>query len=493
MVIDIHDKAVGKQQADRCAQSRTDGAVHGCQRDADEGIHHCHHQINDGTKLMLIDRTLNFDPCILDEGDHRGQDKQKRHRICIRIFFGRINMRNKIFAKEHDTAGDQAQDHALHTANFCEQRGELDVHRLFLQRCDAVDAGCKHRGNGRGKIDECRIEQCPHAIHRHRAGPYDPAQDKLIDRPVDLVYDHIEEEKKAERADLPQQRKAEMAEGKRNVQPAQAKPDVGGQFGDRDGGRHADDGHRAVAGQQQRQADQRIENNARQLQNALKEKLLVGADHRVEHRRREGQRHIENQNLHQRLGLVQLGRGQVRTEQLRRELRQCHAADDGGRAHAEEEDQKHTVQPCHAIPIAPLRIAGIEPQIRPGKPEAEQAQVADHAADQRVQAVLALAQQPDHDRRVDQLHDHVQTHGEVGKENAEFELIKLHFRIILDICNLYVERYAEKLERLGFFLRKLFVYQAKIHGFIQHKGAVSLQAVRKAQRVCNGRDAGTHI
>ena len=70
--------------------------------------------------------------------------------------------------------------------------------------------------------------------------------------------------------------------------------------------------------------------------------------------------------------------------------------------------------------VAFLRIAGVEPQISPGKTEAEQAEIADHAADQRVQTVLALAQQADHDRGVYQLHHHVQRHGGVGEEDTEF-------------------------------------------------------------------------
>lgn len=98
-----------------------------------------------------------------------------------------------------------------------------------------------------------------------------------------MVDDHVEEQEEAERADLFEQGKIEVAEFKRRVDLETAEPDVRCELGDGDGCRDADHGDRAVAHQQQRQADERVEHNAGQLQNALEQKLLVRADDGIEH------------------------------------------------------------------------------------------------------------------------------------------------------------------------------------------------------------------
>ena len=105
-----------------------------------------------------------------------------------------------------------------------------------------------------------------------------------------MIDDHIQKQEKAEPGDFLQTGEIKPIKPEPNVQLFDAVPGAYRQFCNGQYGGNADNCNRAKAHKQQRQAQQRIKNHAGQSYKLLKQKLLMGGNHRFQEpcRKRQG-------------------------------------------------------------------------------------------------------------------------------------------------------------------------------------------------------------
>ena len=271
------------------------------------------------------------------------------------------------------------QQHELHAPHPGEQARQRVV--ALAARDDAVDLRDEHAGDRRGERHVVPVNLRAYAVNGRRRRAADDAQQRGIDRPVDLVDNHVQEDEEREAQHLPQQREVKFAEGQAHVQPFDAVDDAQ-RIGD--GAEHQRNHHqrnRAEARQQQRQHDDGVEHSAHHAHHALKEELLLRRDVGSEHAARERHRDVDDQQRHQHARRLDLVRGHLRGEDIVH-VRHQHAADEQACRGDEQEDRhEHAVHARHAVlAVARLR-AGVIAHVCAAQPEAHQAEVGDEAVD----------------------------------------------------------------------------------------------------------------
>ena len=88
--------------------------------------------------------------------------------------------------------------------------------------------------------------------------------------------------------------------------------------------------------------------------------------------------------------------------------------------------QEHAVELAHAVPIVRGLEAGIVANIRAAEAEGEQAQIRDNGEYKLIDAILAVTETADHDRRIDEGDDGAQYDGDIGQHRTGTHLIDFH-------------------------------------------------------------------
>ena len=135
------------------------------------------------------------------------------------------------------------------------------------------------------------------------------AQDQLIHIPVDLVDHHIQQQEEAEYPHLFEQRKLKAMKRNGYFQLAQAEPTIDKQPAQGHTGGHNHQHHIAIPHEQQRKADQRIDDGGQKGDDPLKNKLLVGVDDRIKNAAYQTHCDIHHKNHHQDSGFPQFRAG----------------------------------------------------------------------------------------------------------------------------------------------------------------------------------------
>ena len=202
MIKNVHDQPVSHQKTDGCPHGSAHSAPFGSQRNADGNVADGDDQINNGPELMLVQRPLHLDPHILDQRNQKGDHQKQRGFISPLIFISRIDIQNKVSAKDDEATGQQAKDQPLDTPDPGHQSCKLRFVFISFFRRNAIHSGRKHRGDGGGKCDKQTIELCRHTIHRNFRRPAGMGKDQLVHIPVDLIDHHIDQQERAEYGDL---------------------------------------------------------------------------------------------------------------------------------------------------------------------------------------------------------------------------------------------------------------------------------------------------
>ena len=107
------------------------------------------------------------------------------------------------------------------------------------------------------------------------------SKNQLIHIPVDLVDHHVQQQEEAEYPHLFEQRKLKAMKRNGYFQLAQAEPTIDKQPAQGHTGGHNHQHHIAIPHEQQRKADQRIDDGGQKGDDPLKNKLLIGVDNRI--------------------------------------------------------------------------------------------------------------------------------------------------------------------------------------------------------------------
>ena len=342
---------------------------------------------------------LNLDADVLNQRHGHRRNEQQRNPVSRAVFLAAPRADERLAHKD-EARQHEHQQHELNTSNPCEQLCQLLF--AFAARHNAVDLRREHARNRRGQRHVILVDLRSHAVNRRRRRAADDAQQRCVHRPVDLVDDFVQEDEEREPRHIAQQPEIKLAERDAHVQFFDAIPDA---HRVADGGQNQRDHHqrdRAEAHQQKRQHHNRIEHRAQHAHQPLKEESFLRRDVREKHACRKGNRNVDHQQRHQDFSRVQLLGRQVCGEDVF-DIGDQHAARQQTQQADDEKDRhEHAVDARHAF-LAVLHFrAGIVAHIGAAHAEGEQAQVGDKAVHQRIQAVFALSQQAEHDRRVGQ-------------------------------------------------------------------------------------------
>ena len=420
LIIPVHNEAVADDHGNRRAQRAADPAELHAQRNADDGVADGHTEINLGAELVHVFRALDFNADVLNQRHRHRADEQQRNPIGRGVFRAAPRL-NKRHADEDEARQHEHQQHELDAPDARKQPRELLI--PLPARNDAVDLRGEHAGDRRGQRHVILVDLRAHAVNRRRRRAADDAQQRRIHRPVDLVDDFVEEDEERETRHVAQQPEIELAEGDAHAELFNAVPDAHrvADRGQDQRDQHQRDG--AVPHQQQRQHHNRVEHRAQHADQPLEQEALLRRDIGKEHARRERRGDVDNQQRHQDLGGIQLLRRQLRGENIFDVGDQHAARQQAQQADGEEDRHKHAVDPRHAV-LAVLRLrAGIIAHVGAAHAEGEQAQVGDKAVHQRIQAVFALPQQPQHHRRIGERNQGGEDRLPVTEQHARFLLV----------------------------------------------------------------------
>ena len=191
------------------------------------------------------------------------------------------------------------------------------------------------------------------------------------------------------------------------------------------GDRYRDDDHadRAVARQQHRQRHERGHDRAQDLRRLEEHELLLRADDVAEHAHREANGEVRRQQQHEDARRVVLGVRQAGLEHHLQMERQVQAARERNEPDDGKHDQKQAVEPRDLIVRLFLAVENVIAHVAAAEAETEHRQNGDRRGDGGVQAVLALAEDAQHERRVGDGDDDVERHLHIREQRAGTQLI----------------------------------------------------------------------
>lgn len=189
--------------------------------------------------------------------------------------------------------------------------------------------------------------------------------------------------------------------------------------------RHRDDDHadRAVARQQHRQRHERGHDRAQDLRRLQEHELLLRADDVAEHAHREAHGEVRRQQQHEDARRVVLGVRQAGLEHHLQMERQVQAARERNEPDDGKHDQEQAVEPRNLIVRLFLAVEDVIAHVAAAEAETEHRQNGDRRGDGGVQAVLALAEDAQHERRVGDRDDDVERHLHIREQRAGTQLI----------------------------------------------------------------------
>ena len=374
---------------------------------------------------MQVLRALHLDAEVLRQRHHAGDDEQQHD--DIRIVIARPGPEiDKRLAEEDDARAHERQNQKLDAPHAHEQLREHGAQARFVALVvlhELVDARREHGRHRRRKRDEVRVQLLADGVDRRGGRAAVARDDELIEVVVDLVDDHVDGDEAREHSDVFEHGAVKVPERDPNVQLAEAvdQPQHVHEHGDR----HRDDDHadRAVARQQHRQRHERGYDRAQDLRRLQEHELLLRADDVAEHAHREAHGEVRRQQQHEDARRVVLGVRQAGLEHHLQMERQVQSARKRDQTDDGKHDQEQTVEPRDLVVRLFLAVEDVVAHVAAAEAETEHRQNGDRRGDGGVQAVLALAEDAQHERRVGDGDDDVERHLHIREQRAGTQLI----------------------------------------------------------------------
>ena len=266
-------------------------------------------------------------------------------------------------------------------------------------------------------------------IDRDGGTAVDPAKELAVDAPVDVLDHDADEYIQHEREHLADELEVVAgigAEAEGDLQLEDAVADVDDAAEDREDQREYRHRDGAVSNQQQGDHNQRVEYLLSHGDDLLEEIALMDCDIGLEDRDGEGERGVDRHDPKELYAEGNLLRGELCAEDDVPVIAQPQADDEHDRPLHGVGQQEHAVELAHAVPIVRGLEAGIVANIRAAEAEGEQAQIRDNGEYKLIDAILAVTETADHDRRIDEGDDGAQYDGDIGQHRTGTHLIDFH-------------------------------------------------------------------
>ena len=260
-------------------------------------------------------------------------------------------------------------------------------------------------------------------VDRRGGGAAKARDDELVEVVVDLVDDHVDGNKAGEHGDVLEHGTVKAPEQNPDVQLAEAVDQPQHVHKHRD--RHRDNDHadRAVARQQHRQCHERGHDRAQDLRCLQEHELLLRTDDVAEYAHREAHSEVRRQQQHEDTRRVILGVRQAGLEHHLQVECQVQSARERDQTNDGKHDQEQTVEPRDLVVRLFLVVEDVVAHVAAAEAETEHRQDGDRRGDGGVQAVFALAEDAQHERRVGNGDDDVERHLHIREQRAGTQLI----------------------------------------------------------------------
>ena len=260
-------------------------------------------------------------------------------------------------------------------------------------------------------------------VDRRGGGAAKARDDELVEVVVDLVDDHVDGNKAGEHGNVLEHGTVKAPEQDPDVQLAEAVDQPQHVHEHRD--RHRDNDHadRAVARQQHRQRHERGHDCAQDLRRPQEHELLLRTDDVAEYAHREAHGEVRRQQQHEDARRVILSVRQAGLEHHLQMKCQVQPARERDQSDDGKHDQEQAVEPRDLVVRLFLAVEDVVAHVAAAEAETEHRQDGDRRGDGGVQAVLALAEDAQHERRVGNGDDDVERHLHIREQRAGTQLI----------------------------------------------------------------------
>ncbi len=451
VIVPVHHKAVAHDHRDRRAHRAAKAAPADAQGNRNGYIKQRHEEIDLGAELMLILRPLDFNAQILNQWNRHRRHQQQRDGICAFILAAAPCL-DKRLAHEDEAREHKHQQHELDTPDAGKELRERAV--ALAPRDEAADLRHKHAGDRGGNRHVIAMQLAAHAVYRGRRRAGHDTQNRRIDRPVDLIDDHIQEDEEREAAHFAQELEVKPSERKAHVQLLEAEIDARHIRHHAEYERDNDQRNAAHAHQKQRQHHNRIEHRADHADHPLEEEAFLCRDVGRKHTAGEGHRDVDHQQRHQHARSLNLCRRELGRKNVVNIGHQNAADHKAHRRDHQKDDHEHAVDLRHAILSVAGVVARIIAHICAAQTKAHQGKIGDKAVHQRIQAVFALPQQTEHDRRIDKGNERGNHRLSIRQQHARLFLI--HDKLLKPGTGKYAYSYIYSVPRLPLIFKMHF-------------------------------------